>query len=89
MVRRVHAVKVAKVEARVRPKQLLCTDLEAVAAVRRVLRWLTCVKLRVAAEEDALELAAKWRTVTSAVVLHRGEHSAALHITETERKMFL
>ena len=71
VVGRVHAVEVPEVEAGVGVQQRLGRQLEAEAAVRGVLRRLARVELGVAAEEDALQLAADGGAVAAAVVLDR------------------
>lgn len=67
---RVHAVEVSKVQVGVWVEERVGLDLEALAAVRGVLRRFACVELCVAAEEDALQLATDGGAVAAAVVLH-------------------
>lgn len=55
---RVHAVEICKVQVGVVVEESLGWHLEAVAAVRRVLRWGARIELGVTAEEDAFQLAA-------------------------------
>lgn len=54
----IHAVEVAEVQAGFGVEERVSPDLEAVAAIRGVLRGLASVELCVAAEENALQLAA-------------------------------
>lgn len=58
MIGGVHAVEVCKVEVGVGAKKPLGGDLEAVAAIRRVLWRLACVEFSVAAEKDTVQHAA-------------------------------
>lgn len=58
VVGRVHTVEVSKVKVSVGAEERVGQNLKAVAAIRGVLRGLARVELCVAAEEDALQLAA-------------------------------
>ncbi len=66
----IHAVEVGEIQVCLGAEELLGWQLEAVAAVWRVLWGFACVELGVATEEDALELPADGRTMAAAVVLH-------------------
>ena len=85
VVGRVHAVEVPKVEVGVGVEQSLGLHLEAHVAVRGVLGGLAGVELSVAAEEDALQLAADGRAMAAAVVLYSRQHAVVLSIPKGRR----
>lgn len=56
----IHAVEVSKVQVGVGVEEHISPDLKALAAIWGVLWRLACVELRIAAEENALQLATDW-----------------------------
>jgi len=80
VVGRVHAVEVSEVKVAAGAEERDGLDLEAVAAVRGVLRRLARVELGVAAEVNALQLATDGGAVAATVVFHRLQHAVLLHL---------